>query len=387
MKKVLLVMLALAMVLSVAACSQPAPAASSSAAASVSESASAAASSSAPASSDASASTSAASNGKLAGKSVAICTATATHGFNSELIVHAQNTIKKLAAEYGFTAKVVTCEDSTAQVNALETLKGEGHDMIMVSAVVGEDIRAVCNDIIASGTKLFVFSRAIGNIQCPEYLGDQYGMGKTQADYLLNFFKDDIAAGKDIQVLEFYGDDSVNSQERSRGLNETLNAKGVKVNQKFRCDWARQKSMENMENWLSNAQGKDISNIRAIVTQDDEISYGIMDAIEQTTSGVDLSKLNLFVSIGSQKNWLDKMDEYKTKYGITLAGLDYAPTYAIKAIEMGVQWLAGEVQLEPKDYTFIPAIVDASKKAEYMNSDTFKTRYSIFDDKGNLIAK
>ena len=47
----------------------------------------------------------------LAGKSVAICTATATHGFNSELIVHAQNTVKRLAGEYGFDYKLVTYQE------------------------------------------------------------------------------------------------------------------------------------------------------------------------------------------------------------------------------------------------------------------------------------
>lgn len=322
---------------------------------------------------------------KLAGKSVAICTATATHGFNAELIVHAQNTIRELAEEYGFEAKVVTAQDSTAQVNALETLKAEGHDMILVSAVIGEDIRAICNDIINSGIKLFVFSRAIGNIDCPEYLGDQYGMGATQANYLLDFFKEDIEAGKTIEVLEFYGDDSVNSQERSHGLHVTLETKGVKVNQQFRCEWQRQKAMEAMENWLLSVEGKDISNIRAIVTQDDEISYGIMDAIEQYKGNVDLSNIDLFISIGSQKNWLDKFDEYKSKYGMTLAGLDYAPTYSIDAIKLAIQWLAGERELRSGRIDFVPEIVDASNKEEYMNSETFKKRYAIFDEKGNLI--
>ena len=326
-----------------------------------------------------------ASGKKLAGKSVAICTATATHGFNAELIVHAQNTIKELAKEYGFEAKIVTAQDSTAQVNALETLKAEGHDMILVSAVIGEDIRAVCNDIINSGTKLFIFSRVVGNIDCPEYLGDQYGMGATQANYLLDFFKDDIAAGKTIEVLEFYGDDSVNSRERSKGLKETLATKGVKINQQFRCEWNRQKAMEAMENWLYSVEGKDISNIRAIVTQDDEMSYGIMDAIEQYKGNVDLSNIDLFLSIGSQKNWLEKFDEYKEKYGMTLAGLDYAPTYVIDAIKMAVEWLAGERELKSGRIEFVPEIVDASNKEQYMKSETYMKRYAIFDEKGNLI--
>lgn len=323
----------------------------------------------------------------LAGKSVAICTATATHGFNSELIVHAQNTVKRLAGEYGFDYKLVTCEDSTAQVNALETLLGEGHDMIMVSAVVGEDIRAICNDIIASGTKLFVFSRAIGDMDCPEYLGDQYNMGVTQADYLLDFFKEDLDAGKKIEILEFYGDDSVNSQERSKGLSETLEKGGVTVNQQFRAEWQRQKAMEQMENWLSTATNSDISNIRAIVTQDDEISYGIMDAIEQYQGSADLSNIDLFLSIGSQKAWLEKFDEYQEKYGMTLAGLDYSPTYSIEAIETAVQWLAGEKELQNGLITFVPGIVDASNKEEYMNSETFQQRYGIFDEEGNLIVE
>jgi len=322
----------------------------------------------------------------LAGKSVAICTATATHGFNSELIVHSQNTVKRLADEYGFDYKLVTCEDSTAQVNALETLLSEKHDLIVVSAVIGEDIRAVCNDIIASGTKLFIFSRAIGDIDCPEYLGDQYGMGETQANYIIDFFKDDLAANKKVEVLEFYGDDSVNSQERSRGLHETLKAGGINVNQQFRADWNRQKAMEQMENWLTSSVNKDISSIRAIVTQDDEISYGIMDAIEQYSGSVDISNIDLFVSIGSQKAWLDKFDEYKDKYGMSLAGLDYSPTYSIDAVTLAVQWLAGEKELQSGRITFVPTIVDASRKAEYMESEVFKTRYAIFDDKGNLIT-
>ena len=59
----------------------------------------------------------------LSGKKVALCTATATHGFNSELIIHAQNEIKKLAEKYGFEYSLITSADSVAQMNDLEILK------------------------------------------------------------------------------------------------------------------------------------------------------------------------------------------------------------------------------------------------------------------------
>lgn len=55
----------------------------------------------------------------LSGMKVGLCTATATHGFNAELITHAQNETARKAEEYGFDYNIVTCADSTAQVNAL----------------------------------------------------------------------------------------------------------------------------------------------------------------------------------------------------------------------------------------------------------------------------
>lgn len=321
----------------------------------------------------------------LTGKKVALCTATATHGFNSELIVHAQNEIKKLAEEYGFEYNVVTCADSVAQMNALDILKTEGYDLICVSAVVGDDIAAVCNEIIESGTKLFVFSRGVAGVECPLYWGDQYGMGAVQGEYLVNKFQEDLDAGKDVEILLFYGDDSINCQERTRGLTETLEAAGITINQTFRGEWSRQISMELMENWLMAAATKDISNIRAIVTQDDEISYGVMDAIETYTGTVDLSNLDCLVSIGAQRDFLNKMDDYEATYGIALAGLDYSPTYCIDAIDMAVEWLAGEIELEPGDITFIPDMIDSSNKEEYMASETYTLRYSIVDEEGNIV--
>ncbi len=321
----------------------------------------------------------------LTGKKVALCTATATHGFNSELIIHAQNEMKKLSEKYGFEYNLVTCADSVAQMNALETLKTEGYALICVSAVVGDDIANVCNEIIESGTKLFVFSRGVAGAKCPLYWGNQYGMGATQADYVVDFFKDDLDAGKQVEILQFYGDDSINCQERTRGMKETLDAAGITINQTFRGEWNRQTSMELMENWLMAASTKDISNIRAIVTQDDEISYGIMDAIETYTGNVDLSNLDLIVSIGAQRNYLNKMQEYADNYGIALAGLDYAPTYCIDAIDMAIAWLAGEVELAPEEITFIPKMIDASNAEEYKESETYKLRYAIVDEQGKII--
>lgn len=321
----------------------------------------------------------------LSGKKVALCTATATHGFNSELIIHAQNEIKKLAEKYGFEYSLITSADSVAQMNDLEILKEENYDLICVSAVVGDDIAQVCNEIIETGTKLFVFSRGVAGAACPLYWGNQYGMGATQGEYVVNKFKDDLDAGKQVEILLFYGDDSINCQERTRGLTETIEAAGITINQTFRGEWNRQTSMELMENWLMAAATKDISNIRAIVTQDDEISYGIMDAIEQYMGTVDLSNLDCLVSIGAQKNFLGKVEDYEATYGIALAGLDYAPTYCIEAIDLAVSWLAGEVDLEPVEYTFIPEIIDADNMAEYMEGETYKLRYSIVDDEGNII--
>lgn len=323
----------------------------------------------------------------LSGKKVALCTATATHGFNSELIIHAQNEIKKLAEQYGFEYNLVTSADSVAQMNALDILKTENYDLICVSAVVGDDIAAVCNEIIESGTKLFVFSRGVAGVSCPLYWGNQYGMGATQGEYVVNMFKDDLDAGKTVEILLYYGDDSINCQERTRGLTETLEAAGITINQTFRGEWNRQTSMELMENWLMAAETKDISNIRAIVSQDDEISYGIMDAIETYMGSVDLSNLDCIVSIGSQRNYLNKMDDYLETYGITLAGLDYAPTYCIDAIDLAIQWLAGEVELGAEEITFIPEIIDPSNKEEYMASETYIARYSIVDEDGNLITE
>jgi len=323
----------------------------------------------------------------LSGKKVALCTATATHGFISELIVHAQNEIKKLAEKYGFEYNLVTSADSVAQMNALDILKTENYDLICVSAVVGDDIAAVCNEIVESGTKLFVFSRAVAGAPAPLYWGNQYGMGATQAEYVVNMFKDEVAAGKTVEVLQFYGDDSINCQERTRGMVETLEAAGITVNQTFRGDWNRQTSMELMENWLMASETKDISNIRAIISQDDEISYGIMDAIETYMGTSDLSNLDCIVSIGAQKNYLAKMEDYQETYGITLAGLDYAPTYCIDAIRLAIQWLAGEVELGAEEITFVPEIVDPANKEEYMASETFIARYSIFDADGNLIIE
>lgn len=321
----------------------------------------------------------------LSGKKVALCTATATHGFNSELIIHAQNEIKKLAEKYGFEYSLITSADSVAQMNDLEILKNENYDLICVSAVVGDDIAQVCNEIIETGTKLFVFSRGVAGAAAPLYWGNQYGMGQTQGEYVANMFKDEAAAGNDVEILFFYGDDSINCQERTRGMTDALDAVGIKINQTFRGEWNRQTSMELMENWLMAAATKDISNIRAIITQDDEITYGIMDAIEQYTGTVDLSNIDCLVSIGAQKNFLAKVEDYAATYGIALAGLDYAPTYCIDAIDLAVAWLAGETELEPIEYTFVPGIIDGANMAEYMEGETYKLRYSIVDDEGNII--
>lgn len=188
------------------------------------------------------------------------------------------------------------------QLNALETVLAEDHDLVMCSVVVGEDVRSVCNDIIDSGTKLLLFARIIPDMNCLIYTGNQRGMGEQQAKWILNFFGDRPANGEDIQVLSFIGDD-FNSVERGNGLTDTLAEGGIKVAQQLKTEFDAQKAQEIMENWLKSNEGRDVSNVKGIVTVDDAMSFGIMEAIRQYDGPMDVSNFEFIISIGASRDY------------------------------------------------------------------------------------
>ena len=130
---------------------------------------------------------------------------------------------------------------------------------------------------------------------------------------------------------------------------------------------------------------QDIEAIDLIVTHDDEIVDGLMNALEAYTGDADLSNLKLITSVGGRKQTLDKFDN--TTLDVKFVTWFFAPSFIRECVDftcenaMGVPFSGTAAEVD--GIYLIPSfsIGNAGNTDQtfdsYRASEIFATRYSI----------
>ncbi len=296
----------------------------------------------------------------------------ATHGFLGESIKHAEDAAKKYAEEYNIDYKFLTSSESSEQNNQLDTLINEKVDAIVLWPHNGDELRSGAQKVMDAGIPLIVYDRLItGFTPTAEVMGDNVTIGQETGKYFNEYFKTEIAAGQEVHVLEFKGDNSTVPQQRSDGFIETKDDKII-VDQQFSTDWQRAKAQEQMETFLNTSSKEDIEKIKAVFTHDDEVVLGVLDAIINYKGDATLD-IRLLTGVGGRKENLDTFKPYKDQYGLDQVTYLFSPTMVRDAVEYGAKLLDGEEVSGL--YLIDTQEITLDNEQEFRSSDIYKVRY------------
>ncbi len=296
------------------------------------------------------------------------------HGFTGESIKHCEAEVKALSEQYGFNYRIVSAGESAAQANGIDTLLAMNPDVILLWPVNGDELRSQAQMVMDYGIPLVVYDRFITGFKpTSEISGDNIAIGELCGEYFNDYFADRIANGEVINYLEFKGDSSTVPMERTNGFLSTLKTDSFNLVQDFVTNWSMQTSMEQMENFLNTKSVREIESIDAIFTHDDEIVAGIVEALKNYTGPAKIN-IKLINGVAAGEAFMAYFEDPALS-GIDFMTFVFSPAMVRDAVDMTYRIMIGEDV--PADYKIPTSIVDKSNYKEYMNSDTFKIRYSV----------
>jgi len=305
------------------------------------------------------------------------------HGFTGESVAHAKMEAEALMSKYeGLDIVVKDGLEASAQITSIENLIAGGDiDLIMLWPMEGEALRSAAQSILDAGIELVIYDRLIDNFEglVGEIMGDNYGIANLMGDYLNIYFKDENS----VKYLRFVGDSSTVTAQRSDGMDAVIDGKFEQVANTFVTDWSTEKAQQQMENWLNSKSAQEIEELKLIVTHDDEVVDGVMNALDAYSGSAKIN-VKLITSVGGREGTLQKFETTKT--GIKFTTFYFAPAFIREALRLSVAHLRDEAYTGAvlKDGQFLIPSFSISNAGgadhdfdSYRASDIYKERYSI----------
>lgn len=306
------------------------------------------------------------------------------HGFTGESVAHAKMESDALmAANPGLEIVVKDGADAAAQITSIENMLAGGDiDLIMLWPMEGEALRSAAQSIVDAGVKLVVYDRLITDFQglTAQIMGDNESIGAGMGEFITKYYADDDT----VNYLRFVGDSSTVTAQRSGGMDGVIDAKKfVQVANTFVTDWSTETAQGQLEEWLNARSQADIEALDLIVTHDDEVTDGVMNALESYSGPAKLN-VKLITSVGGREGTLQRFES--TKLDTKFTTFFFAPSFIREALRLSVAELTGAPYTgatEVDGVYLIPSFSIGNAGGEdmdfaaYRASDIYKERYSI----------
>lgn len=307
------------------------------------------------------------------------------HGFTGESVRHAEMQAEAVMEQYDNLEVVVkSCGEAADQITEIENLIAAGDiDAIMLWPTEGEALRSAAQTVVDAGIKLVVYDRLIENFDGLEgqMMGDNFSIGREMGEYLTTYFAD----SEKVNYLRFVGDSSTVTSQRSDGMDEVIDAaKFNQINETFVTDWSTEKAQEQMENWLNAHTNEEIESLDLIVTHDDEIVDGLMNALEAYSGSATLN-VKLITSVGGREDTMQKFEN--SSLDVKFITWFFAPSFIRECVDFTVESAMGlpfsGTALEENGIYLIPSfsIGNAGETHydfdQYRASSEYEVRYSI----------
>jgi ribose transport system substrate-binding protein len=244
----------------------------------------------------------------------------ADHGWTGGVNYFAQETKKRIEAQYkNVQVAVVTATSASDQANSLEDLLATQQIKALVilpyeSAPLTDPVRQVKK----KGVYITVVDRALTDtgIQDLYVAGDNPGMGKIAA----NYFIEKLGGKGNIVVLR--GLPTVIDNQRFDAFMDKIKGTEIKVLDSKYANWNRDDGFKVMQDFLTR-----FPKIDGVWAQDDDIALGVLDALRQAKR-----EKEMFVVGGAGMKEIVK--RVKEKDSLIPVDIIYSPSMIGTAIEV-----------------------------------------------------
>ncbi len=296
-------------------------------------------------------------------KVIAVSTIGATHGWPVGVLYHAKEELQMVAEENGWDYICLVAEDSNEQSRQVIDLVEQQVDCIIMLPMDGASLKTAALTVQDAEIPLVLFDREIPDFAPTATIkGDNVGIGIATAEIFNGYFLEGT------KVLEFMGDTSTVPQQRTDGYDETIHDNFTKEQVGY-TGWQRSEARELFETWVEGHTQEKIDEVGAIFTHDDEITLGILDALDAYEIDGTFTKTfdNLKVisgSAGPQEIYQRILSEDK----YYLLSLTYRGAMIREAIRVGEKIMKDE---EYEEMTILPTVeVNFTNANEYLDANS-----------------
>lgn len=307
------------------------------------------------------------------GTTVYVLGPTPDHGWTAQAGAYAQAKCDEITAAGEYKAVYMPASSGEEQVDQVNTIIANGDAAIVVMMALDDSAQAGQEALHAENIPFISFDRIIEATEAYAVLnasGDNWQCGRGIAYWLQ---KNGMKPGDTIVTL--YGDNGTVCSRRAEGFKEFLTGaekySDKALGQDFEttevwdeaavdaalntyatvCDWSADKAYDYMEQKMEEivAAAKDNGGNLYIYSMDDEMTFGVMNYIETASDALkaDLKELNVYISaIGGMQELYDVMADttegtIANTYFDDMMSMYFSPKMMQDVIDKGLEYLSG----------------------------------------------
>jgi len=199
----------------------------------------------------------------------------ADHGWTAGVVYHANRIAEKLEAAYPDLDVIVkTSPDPASQANALQDLEIQGIDALVILPTNPDPLVNAIKEVKNKGTFVALVDRAPSNndlsVRDLYVAGNNFALGEVAGDYI-------EGRTPDAKVVVIRGMPIPIDQERQDGFDAGIAGSGIEVPDRQVGQQNRDDAFKVMQDFLTKYEHIDV-----VWCQDDDMSVGVLQAIEQS---------------------------------------------------------------------------------------------------------
>ncbi|WP_417268818.1 substrate-binding domain-containing protein [Celeribacter sp.] len=198
----------------------------------------------------------------------------ADHGWTAGVVYHANRIADKLEAAYPDLDVIVkTSPDPASQANAIQDLEIQGIDALVILPTNPDPLVNAIKEVKNKGTFVALVDRAPSNndlsVRDLYVAGNNFALGEVAGDYI-------ESRTPDAKVVVIRGMPIPIDQERQDGFDAGIEGSNIEILDRQFGNWNRDDAFKVMQDFLTKYE-----HIDAVWCQDDDMSVGVLQAIEQ----------------------------------------------------------------------------------------------------------
>jgi ribose transport system substrate-binding protein len=279
----------------------------------------------------------------------------ADHGWTGGVNYFAQQAIERLGTTYPNVEFVfASAPDAPKQIADIEDMVAtRGIDALVILPGDPDAMTSAIKQVKDSGKFVTVVDRqlSIDGVEDLYVAGDNPGLGANAAAYI----KEQLPEGGNIVILR--GLPIPIDQQRFDGFMAGIEGSGITVLDDEFANWNRDDGFKVMQDFLTR-----FPDIKAVWTQDDDISLGAIEAIKQAGR-----EDEMFIVGGAGMQQI--LNAVANGDALTPVDVSYSPAMIATAIELTTSHLVGGIHVNGR-FVLESTLITKDNAAEFLDADS-----------------